>query len=262
MEPGAVQGNAAILIVDDDNAVLSTLKALVGSRCRVLTASSAAQASVVLNSHPIQVVVSDYRMPGQNGLSFLMDVKKNYPGTIRVLMTAFADMDLVVRALNEGEIHRFLSKPFKSFEFNDIINDCLRLARIHEDGPDNPTKSRTLLIAHDSAITLSTLRVLLRPSYRILTTSNGLEALSLVSANRIDALVLGIGLAMLDGCTISSYLKTEAHVSFPIVFWSGDISPAVEQHLRDSGADHVFDEASPEASSDLKRFLARQLGDS
>jgi DNA-binding NtrC family response regulator len=249
----------AVLIVDDDAAVLRSLAELLRRRCRVYTADSAYRAGILLKKHDIHVVVTDHKMPGQTGLSFLLDVKMSHPRAIRVLMTAFADMNLVIRALNEGEIHRFLSKPFKPLEFSAIMNDCIRLARIDRDGTDHATKAGSIIIAHDSAISLATLRIVIGSSFRLLTTSNGLEVLSLVSSNSVDALVLGIGLEMLDGCTIAAYLKREKGVSFPVVFWSTELTTAMEAHLQDCGADFWIDENSPRASAALKDFLDRRL---
>jgi len=249
----------AVLIVDDDEAILRSLAELLRRRCRVYTADSAYQAGILLKKHDIHVVVTDHKMPGQSGLSFLLDVKRTHPRTIRVLMTAFADMNLVIRALNEGEIHRFLSKPFKPLEFSAIIDDCIRLASINRDGTDHGAKAGSIIIAHDSAISLATLRIVIGPSYRLLSTSNGLEVLTIVSSNSVDALVLGIGLEMLDGCTIAAYLKREKEVSFPIVFWSTQLTTAMEAHLQDCGADFWIDENSPGASASLKDFLQRRL---
>jgi response regulator RpfG family c-di-GMP phosphodiesterase len=249
----------AVLLVDDDEAILRSLADLLRRRCRVFTADSAYQAGILLKKHDIHVVVTDHKMPGQSGLSFLLDVKKSHPRTLRVLMTAFADMNLVIRALNEGEIHRFLSKPFKPLEFSTIMDDCIRLARISRDGADHVAEAGSIIIAHDSAISLATLRIVIGPSYRLLSTSNGLEVLSLVSSNSVDALVLGIGLEMLDGCTITAYLKREKEVSFPIVFWSTALTTAMEAHLQDCGADFWIDENSPRASASLREFLERKL---
>jgi DNA-binding NtrC family response regulator len=237
----------AVLLVDDDEAILRSLADLLRRRCRVFTADSAYQAGILLKKHDIHVVVTDHKMPGQSGLSFLLDVKKSHPRTLRVLMTAFAD------------IHRFLSKPFKPLEFSTIMDDCIRLARISRDGADHVAEAGSIIIAHDSAISLATLRIVIGPSYRLLSTSNGLEVLSLVSSNSVDALVLGIGLEMLDGCTITAYLKREKEVSFPIVFWSTGLTTAMEAHLQDCGADFWIDENSPRASASLREFLERKL---
>ena len=78
------------------------------------------------------MIVTDFKMPGMDGLALLIEVKRRHPAVIRVLMTAYADMQLVIRAMNEGEIHRFISKPYKSFEFRRILEECEAMARIVE----------------------------------------------------------------------------------------------------------------------------------
>jgi len=259
MQPNGAVPRVTVLIVDDEDAVLRSLRDLLARRCLVLTASAAAEAMVLLKKHDVQVVVSDHKMPGQSGLSFLIDVKNSHPHVIRVLMTAFADMNLVIRALNEGEIHRFLSKPFTPLEFSSIMDDCFRLARIYDPRIPAGAGTRTVVIAHDSSISLSTLRIVLGPSYNVLSTSNGLDVLSIVSENTVDALVVGIGLEMLDGCTVAAYLKKEKAVSFPIIFWSRGLSRAVVEHLEDCGADFWIDETSLRAALSLKDYLAEKL---
>jgi DNA-binding NtrC family response regulator len=259
MKSVGARERGTVLIVDDEKSIFVNLKEFVGDKCQVLTAESAPEAMLLLKRNKVHVVISDYKMPGQNGLAFLIDAKRLYPGTIRVLMTAYADMDLVVRALNEGEIHRFLSKPFKILEFRAILDECLRLAQISDRKAPGGMRSRTVLIANDSVISLSALRIVLGPTYRVLSTSNGLDVLSLISGNTVDALVIGIGLEMMDGCTITAYLKKEKEMDIPIVFWSRDLSTALEDHLRDCGADFWIDEAAPDASRKLKDFLARSI---
>lgn len=245
----------SVLIVDDEEAILRNLKQIFAEEYHIITASSAEEAGRFLHRNPVDIIISDYKMSGQNGLAFLIDTKRTHPGAIRVLMTAYADMSLVVRALNEGEIHRFISKPYKAFEFRAILEDCMRLARIVEDGDETSTREKLVLIAHDSQISLSTLRILCSPRYRVLSTSNGLDVLTLSSGNPLDALVIGIGLEMMDGCTITSYLKKEKGATFPIIIWSRDISAALEEHLVACGADFWIDEDNPEAANLLKEYL-------
>ena len=248
-----------ILIVDDEESILENTRELLGDEYTIHTARSAAEAMGILAEAKVHVIVSDYKMPDCDGLSFLIETKESFPSCVRVLMTAYADMELVVRALNEGEIHRFVSKPFTSFEFRSILRDCLRFASIAEDR-ELGSRSRSVLIAHDSAISLSTLRIVLSPSYRMYATSNGLDVLTIIAANTIDALVIGVGLEMMDGCTITSYLKNEKSVPFPIVLWSSDISGPFAEHLGECGADLCIDERQPDSSRLLRDFLRERLG--
>lgn len=248
-----------VLLVDDDEAILANLVKLFGREYNLITATSAEEAARLLHREKVDIIISDYKMPGRNGLSFLIDSKRTHPGVIRALMTAYADMNLVVRALNEGEIHRFISKPYKSFEFRAVLDDCMKLAKLAHEEECRPPREQLVLVAHDSQISLSTMQILLSPLYRVLTTSNGLDVLTLISGNPVDALVVGIGLEMMDGCTITAYLKKEKMVDFPIVIWSRDITGPLEDHLRDCGADFWIDENTPEASNRLRDYLRDQL---
>lgn len=248
-----------ILIVDDEEAILENTRELLGGEYTIHTARSAGEAMGILENIEVHVIVSDYKMPGRDGLSFLIETKQSFPSCVRVLMTAYADMELVVRALNEGEIHRFISKPFTSIEFRSILRDCLRFASVTAER-EVGSRSKSVLIAHDSAISLSTLRIVLSPSYRLHATSNGLDVLTIIACNTIDALVIGVGLDMMDGCTITSYLKHENASPFPIVLWSSDISGLFEEHLRDCGADLCIDERKPDCSRRLRDFLKERLG--
>ncbi len=244
-----------VLIVDDEPAILRSLKALFDRDHHIITAPAAREAVEILRSQTVHVIVSDYKMPGQNGLSLLIEVKKTFPATIRVLMTAFADMNLVVRALNEGEIHRFISKPYMSFEFRAMLRDCLILSGIQSEERKEANVERLVILAHDSKISLSTMQIIIGASYRTLSTSSGPDLLDHVSKNDVGALVLGVGLEMLDGCTITSYLKKEKKVDFPIIIWSRDISGPFEGYLRDCGADCWIDESNPAASQLLRDYL-------
>ncbi|MHB8836190.1 MAG: response regulator [Candidatus Methylomirabilia bacterium] len=249
-----------ILIVDDEPALLSGLCGLFGERYSVFTATNAETALQLLaREREIGVILTDYKMPGMDGLSLLVKVKTLYPQIVRVLMTAYADMNLVIRALNEGEIHRFIAKPYRALELSRILEDCRDLAAIAT-SHTTAGGGKTILVAHDSAATQAVLRMLLAPAYEVLTTDNGIEAINILAHRQVDAIVLGIGLALLDGCTIASYLRQEQHAKTVIVFWSSEVSEPAERYLEECGADLVLDHRDPDSLTRLKQFLARKLG--
>lgn len=104
-----------VLIVDDESSVRSAIqRALRREGWRVLVAASADEGLRVLAeaTPPPQVVLSDFRMPGRDGLQFLGDVRRDFPRVQRVLLTGFADIAALERAVNESEIFRYLSKPW------------------------------------------------------------------------------------------------------------------------------------------------------
>ena len=101
-----------ILIVDDDPAVLQGYDRLLRKELQVTTATGGAAGLTLLKQEgPFAVVVSDMRMPGMNGIEFLLKVQETSPDTIRVMLTGTSEIETAVAAVNQGKIFRFLSKP-------------------------------------------------------------------------------------------------------------------------------------------------------
>lgn len=102
-----------ILLVDDEANVLSALtRALVDDPFEILTASGGLQALDILESTSVKVIVSDERMVGMQGSELLSEVKHRSPHTVRILLTGHATLEAAMRAVNEGEIYRFFTKPW------------------------------------------------------------------------------------------------------------------------------------------------------
>ena len=101
-----------VLCVDDEKAVLDGLSLHLRRRYQVLTALSGAEALTVLAREPsVAVVISDMRMPGMDGATFLTRARDAAPDTVRLLLTGQAHIDSAIAAINEGRIFRFLTKP-------------------------------------------------------------------------------------------------------------------------------------------------------
>ena len=248
-----MQNKYRVLIVDDDAAVLDSVAALLGSDYDVLTAPGGDEGLEVLARQRVDVVISDYKMPGMDGLSFLVEVKKRYPASARVLMTAYADMNLVIRAMNEGEINRFASKPYKPFDFLRIVEECCRIVEASRVTVAADEK-KTVVIGLDSHVLTLRLRILLGQHFDILSTSNGLEVIEAVSTRPVAAVVLGISLAGIDGPMVAEYLKKERNSSFPIVLVSDDLS-APRGYLDSIGADMWIDAKKKTADQELREYL-------
>ncbi len=108
----AVTKRARIMLVDDEPQVLEGLSRILRLRYDVDTATSGADALELLGrSGPYAVVVSDMRMPGMSGATFLAKMRELAPDTTRMLLTGQADLESAIAAINEGQIFRFLSKP-------------------------------------------------------------------------------------------------------------------------------------------------------
>ncbi len=101
-----------ILLVDDEKNILMGYKRNLRTKFDVHIAESGAEGlSVLKELGPFAVVVSDFKMPGMNGVEFLAKVKELYPDTVRMMLTGYADLDSAMNAINEGNIYRFLTKP-------------------------------------------------------------------------------------------------------------------------------------------------------
>lgn len=117
----------AILLVDDEEMVLNALRrVLANSEWDVLVADSGAQALKIMARQPIALIISDQRMPEMNGLELLNVVKKEYPDTVRIILTGYAEMDVVVKAINQGEVYRFFTKPWNNDELLETIREILQ----------------------------------------------------------------------------------------------------------------------------------------
>lgn len=113
-----------ILIVDDQPVVLSTLKKILElGPYKVFSALSGAEGLAILEKEPVDLVISDERMPGMSGSEFLAVVRRRYPRTVRVILTGYASLDTAIRAINEGEIFRFLTKPIKSQDLHTVVEE-------------------------------------------------------------------------------------------------------------------------------------------
>lgn len=116
----------AVLFVDDESHVLTSLKrALRKEPYRIHTAPGGRAGLEVLAEHPVQLVVSDQRMPEMSGTRFLEQVKALYPDTIRIVLSGYAEAAAIVEAINQGGVYRFIGKPWQDDELRLTIRQCL-----------------------------------------------------------------------------------------------------------------------------------------
>ncbi|HBW82234.1 MAG TPA: hybrid sensor histidine kinase/response regulator, partial [Sphingobacterium sp.] len=89
------------------------------------TASNTSEAETILHAHPdIRIIFCDQRMPDEMGIDFLHRNKKDFPKPIRILLTAYANMETVIDAVNKGHIFRFVRKPWMNEEIVSAIEEA------------------------------------------------------------------------------------------------------------------------------------------
>jgi len=137
-----------LLLVDDEPNLTSALvRSLDRTQFQIFTADSAQQGLMILAGNDIDVVVSDERMPGMTGSQFLSEVRKQWPNTIRMILSGQADLEAAVRAINEGEVYRFLLKPCHPKELQLTILQGLQQKKL-------VAQSRKLLQEHQKNVNI------------------------------------------------------------------------------------------------------------
>jgi len=108
--------SATILLVDDEETVLTSLKAVftLETDYEIVTFTSPVKALQAIAEIPIDLVIADYLMPEINGIDFLLEFKEIYPDATRILLTAYADKQNAIRAINELGLYQYIEKPWKN----------------------------------------------------------------------------------------------------------------------------------------------------
>jgi response regulator RpfG family c-di-GMP phosphodiesterase len=123
---GAGPGGKTILFVDDEQPVLNALgRVFAETDARCLFAGSADEAMRIVARETVWVVVSDNNMPGMSGIDFLAWLRGASPDTVRILLTAFADLATALAAINRSEAFRFVTKPWNNDELLDVVEEGL-----------------------------------------------------------------------------------------------------------------------------------------
>lgn len=125
---------ATLLLVDDEASILSSLRRLLRpAGYTIHMAESGAAGLDILEREPVDLVVSDMRMPEMNGAQFLEQVRKRWPDTMRILLTGYADVGSTIEAINRGEIYRYISKPWDDNQLVLTIRDALESSRLRKE---------------------------------------------------------------------------------------------------------------------------------
>jgi len=135
-----------ILYVDDEANNLVSFKAVFRVKYNVQTAISGEEAIKVLQNHPINIIITDQRMPQMTGVEFLESILGEYPDPIRILLTGYADMNAVIDAINKGKIFHYLTKPWNEEELEMTIK---RAYEIYKQKMDEKEMNKKLSLSND-----------------------------------------------------------------------------------------------------------------
>lgn len=125
--------NYKILLVDDELNNLENLIFAFELEYNLITASSAAEALYVLNKEDIALVITDQRMPEVSGTELLSMIKKSHPKVVRILITAYSDIDTAIEAINQGDVYRYICKDLAMNDIETIIKQGIEYYQMKED---------------------------------------------------------------------------------------------------------------------------------
>jgi DNA-binding NtrC family response regulator len=118
-----------ILCVDDEPFILNSIERIFSEEFDVFKAVSGADALNLIQQHDFDVIISDQRMPGMTGTEFLEKARHHAPRAIRVLLTGYADLEAVRSAVNEGEVFRYITKPWNNKDLRTVVYAGVQAAR-------------------------------------------------------------------------------------------------------------------------------------
>ena len=135
-----------ILYVDDEMNNLVSFKATFRMKYNVFTAVSGDDAIKTLDNQPIEIIITDQRMPNMTGVQFLESIIEKHPDPMRILLTGYADMNAVIDAVNKGKIFHYLSKPWNEEELDMTIK---RAYEVYEKALEVKDMNKNLAISNE-----------------------------------------------------------------------------------------------------------------
>ena len=210
-----------VLCVDDEPSLLRALRWLLRNEFDVVVANDPVQALMLLRADDFDVVISDQRMPGMTGAEFLQRAKDVSPCTVRLLLTGYADFSAVVAALNEGDVFRYLSKPWDNHKLLRSVQDAARLSRmtrliwsdfqdtVSEDGPTpagTAPQEEVLLVQADPTLARACHEAC-ADTARLLHAQDTADALTLLSQRAVAVVVLQQGVGAGDSASLVRAIK-------------------------------------------------------
>ena len=119
---------ARLLFVDDEERIITLMKVIFRAKYEVYGATSGQQALEILHKTPIHVLVCDQRMPGMAGIELLSKARGLSPQTMRILLTGYSDLAAIVGSVNDGEVYRFINKPWNNEVLRTVVGEAAEIA--------------------------------------------------------------------------------------------------------------------------------------
>ena len=220
-----------ILFVDDEERILTALKMIFRAKYHVLTAANGHEALEFIEKFKIPVIVSDQRMPGMQGVELLRRARDLSPDSVRVLLTGYSDLASIVGSINEGEVYRFISKPWDNQELQQVITEAVgigqhQLNRLAPTGAP-PAIDASILVLDERAGLYQAIGRSLADSYDLLYASGIEQALEQLATHEVAVFVADIDAEFENYLILFNLLKQKYPQILVIVLTSASDSEMV-----------------------------------
>ena len=214
-----------IAFIDDEPRILRSLKMHFRQSHDVFITTDASELMKYVSEHDVQVVISDQRMPDKQGTEVLRDIKAASPNTLRILLTGYADLNAVIDSVNEGEIYRYITKPWQNDELKQIVNKATEIAQQTQEITQNTMQgndtqryvggrtgsNRNILVLDDDESVYQQIKSHVKSAYTVSWASNLEQAAKLLQKKRF-------------GVTITDSTLNKENIT-PIVYALKNIQP-------------------------------------
>lgn len=226
-----------VLCVDDEPNILRSLKWLLQRQFDVTVAPSGEQALALLAEGDFDVVVSDQRMPGMSGAELLREVRRRSPRSMRILLTGYSDIQAILRSVNEGEVFRYIHKPWDVNELPEVIAQAAHIARTTTApaAADDETpasewpadEADAVMLIDDNPTLVDVLREALGPRRRVLHARHIGEVLDAIVEHQVGVVITDTQVDHLDTTTLLKILKRDHPAIVSVVYSSTADAPSM-----------------------------------
>jgi serine/threonine-protein kinase len=209
-----------VLFVDDEERVLNALRALFKTSFDIVTAAGGEQALEIVRARHVHLVVCDQRMPGMAGVEVLRRVRELSPATVRILLTGYSDLAAIVGSVNEGEVYRFINKPWNQTDLQTTLAEAVTIGLALQASPPREVEAiepgLTALVLDDDAM-FRAVRELSGGRANVVHATTLEQALQTLGTAEVAVLVADLELGNVDNTVLFRVLKEEHPETLVIV---------------------------------------------
>ncbi len=225
---------ARLLFIDDEERILTALKSLFKARYHVFATTDPEKALDFIGKYHVHVIISDQRMPQMKGVELLRRSRDISPRSVRILLTGYSDLTAIVGSINDGEVYRFISKPWDNTELHTIIAEAATIARELADtkAPTAalPKKMKTgvLVIDKDESMT-RVVREVISGRCPVVFAAGLDDALTAIQTHEIAVVVVDVETAQQQLTAMLKLLKQEnPHILAMVITTASDSELVIE----------------------------------